>query len=161
MLQQMPDGGQQPTSEGPGAPQSAGGELAVARLTEMSADLRSCAVLDGEGRLLAASRPDRWEELAAELWEAAAESGVAEPEQVHVARDGGELFAVRSPAGTAIALTDRFALASLMLCDLRAALRDLAPGDKGGAGAGAPSAPATASGSGRDGERGGGSGGGP
>ena len=51
-------------------------ELAVARLREMSADLRGCAVLDAEGRVLAASGdPKRWESAGAALFAAADAAG--------------------------------------------------------------------------------------
>ena len=45
-----------------------------------------------------------------------------------MAAEGGEVFATRVDGVTAIAVTDRFALSSLMLCDLRAALRELSEG---------------------------------
>ena len=51
----------------------------------------------------------------------------ADPAYVHVAIDGGELFAVRDERFTVIGIADRFSLASLILCDLRAALRRLEP----------------------------------
>lgn len=108
---------------------SAGAERAIAGLREMSVDLRECAILDPAGRQLAASADGSWEGCGAELWDAASDSAKASPNQIHVAIEEGEVFAVRTAAGTAIAITDRFALASLMFCDLRAALRDLpAPG---------------------------------
>ena len=102
-----------------------GAERAVARLREMSVDLRECAILDPAGKQLAASADGSWEGCGAELWDAASDSDKASPNQVHVAIEEGEVFAVRSAAGTAIAITERFALASLMFCDLRAALREL------------------------------------
>ena len=102
-----------------------GAERAVARLREMSVDLRECAILGPAGSRLAASADGSWERCGAELWDAASDSARAAPNQIHVAIEEGEVFAVRSAAGSAIAITDRFALASLMFCDLRAALRDL------------------------------------
>ena len=45
-----------------------------------------------------------------------------------MAIDAGELFAVRGESATAIGIADRFSLASLVLCDLREALRRLAGG---------------------------------
>ena len=42
---------------------------------------------------------------------------------MHVATEDGEVYAVRGRAGSAVAITDRFTLASLMFCDLRSALR--------------------------------------
>ncbi|GIK77027.1 MAG: hypothetical protein EDQ89_11130 [Acidobacteria bacterium] len=97
---------------------------AVARLGE-GAGVRACAVLDSGGELLAASADNDWAAQAERIWDAAADPQRPAPAHVHVATDGGEVFAVRGPAGAIIAVADRFALASLMLCDLRAALRGL------------------------------------
>jgi hypothetical protein len=102
---------------------------AVARLGE-GAGVRACAVLDRSGEVLAASADnDRaardWAGQAERIWDAAADPARPAPVHVHVATEGGEVFAVRGEGGAIIAVADRFALASLMLCDLRAALRDL------------------------------------
>ena len=104
---------------------TASAERAVLRLREMSADLRECAILDRSGKLLAASAEGSWEPCAAALWEAASDSPGAPPAQIHVAVADGEVFAARTAAGVAVAVADRFTLASLMFCDLRAALRGL------------------------------------
>lgn len=101
-------------------------ERALAKLEEMSLDLRACAILDVDGRTLATSADADWRVRAAELWEAAGGDAAPAPTQVHVATVEGEVFLVRGPGGrSAIAVTDRFALASLMFCDLRATLREL------------------------------------
>jgi hypothetical protein len=105
---------------------NAAAERAVARLAEMSADLRSCAIVDGSGRVLAASEDNDWGAGVAELWSAADELEGAPVTQVHVATAEGEMFATRAGGTTAIALSARHALASLMFCDLRSALRELA-----------------------------------
>ncbi len=89
------------------------------------AGIRACAVLDPGGELLAASADNDWAAQARRIWEAAADPARPAPVHVHVATDGGEVFVVRGGSGTIIAVADRFALASLMLCDLRAALRGL------------------------------------
>jgi hypothetical protein len=104
---------------------TAAAERAVLRLREMSADLRESAILDPSGTVLAASAEGSWDRCAAALWEAASDSPGAPPAQIHVAVADGEVFAIRSPAGAAVAVADRFTLASLMFCDLRAALRGL------------------------------------
>lgn len=117
MFQQMADG--HVTSA------TAAAERAIERLLDASVDLRSVALLDAAGEVLAASSDNGWSERSRELWGAAGATG-EEPVQVHVATDAGEVFAVRSAArSSAIAVTQRFALASLMFCDLRAALREL------------------------------------
>ena len=101
---------------------------ALAFLTEMSPDLRGAAILDGDGAVLAASGEDAeaWGEAARALL-AAADAADPEPaEQVHVGSESGEVFALRHEGLVAVAVTERFALASLMLFDMRQALRDLA-----------------------------------
>jgi predicted regulator of Ras-like GTPase activity (Roadblock/LC7/MglB family) len=105
---------------------------ALAYLTEMSPDLRGGAILDAAGEVLAASgRPERWREDAAALLAAADEAGEEPVEQLHIASEQGEVFAVRQAGLVALAVTDRFALASLLLFDMRAILRDLAEGGDG------------------------------
>ena len=106
-------------------------EAALAFLTEMSVDLRGAAIIDSGGAVLAASdQPDRWREDAAALF-AVADSAEAEPvEQVHVATEQGEVFALRHRGLAAVVVTERFALASLTLFDMRSVLRDLARGER-------------------------------
>ena len=107
---------------------AAAAERAVAKLVELSADLRGCALVDADGAVLASSGQAPWGERTTELWAAAdaTRGGAAPVTQVQVGGEGGEVFATRSGGVTAIAVTDRFALASLMFCDLRAVLRELA-----------------------------------
>jgi hypothetical protein len=110
-------------------------EGALAYLGEMSLDLRGAAILDGGGAVLAASgQPERWREDAAALFEAADRAGGEPVEQVHVGTEQGEVFALRHAGLAALAVTERFALASLTFFDLRATLRDLAAGGDGRAG---------------------------
>jgi hypothetical protein len=100
---------------------------AVARLQEMSPDLRGCAVLDVEGRALAASGdPERWAGAGAALLAAADAAGAETATQLHVATEDGEAFAVRHEGLAMVAVAERFVLASLMVFDMRAVLRDLA-----------------------------------
>ena len=122
----MPDGQtSEVVSEGAAA-------SALAYLTEMSPDLRGGAILDSSGAVLAAGdSPGRWREDAAALF-AVADRADSEPvEQVHIATEQGEVFAVRQAGLAAIAVTDRFALASLLFFDMRAVLSDLAAGGDG------------------------------
>jgi hypothetical protein len=125
----MPDG---EMSEAVSSETAAG---ALAYLAEMSLDLRGAAILDSGGEVLAASdQPDRWREDAAALF-AAADAADGEPvEQVHVGTEQGEVFALRHAGLAAVAVTERFALASLTFFDLRTMLRDLAAGGDGRAG---------------------------
>jgi len=112
-------------------------EVALAYLTEMSPDLRGGAILDSGGAVLAASdQPERWREDAAALFAVAERADEEQVEQVHVATEQGEVFALRHAGLAAIAVTERFALASLLFFDMRSVLRDLAGGGDGrGAGA--------------------------
>lgn len=111
-------------------------EGALAYLTEMSPDLRGAAILGAEGAVLAASGdPDRWREDAAALFEVADRAGEAPVEQLHIGTEQGEVFALRHAGLAAVAVTERFALASLTFFDMRSLLRDLAAGGDGRTGA--------------------------
>ncbi|HEX5592632.1 MAG TPA: hypothetical protein VFX35_04735 [Solirubrobacterales bacterium] len=113
------------------APSGESAEAALAFLTEMSPDLRGAAVLGPRGEVLAASgeEPERWAKDAATLFAAADAAEEAPVEQVHIATEQGEVFAIRNEGLAAVAVTDRFALASLLLFDLRSMLRQLAAGE--------------------------------
>jgi hypothetical protein len=107
-------------------------EVALAFLDEMSVDLRGAAILDAEGAVLAASdQPDRWAEDAAALFEVADRAGDEPVEQIHIGTEQGEVFALRHAGLAAVAVTERFALASLTFFDMRSLLRDLAAGGDG------------------------------
>jgi predicted regulator of Ras-like GTPase activity (Roadblock/LC7/MglB family) len=101
---------------------------ALAFLTEMSPDLRGAAILDAAGAVLAASvgEEERWAEDAAALLRVADGAGSEPVEQIHIATEQGEVFALRHDGLTALAVTERFALASLTFFDMRSVLRDLA-----------------------------------
>jgi predicted regulator of Ras-like GTPase activity (Roadblock/LC7/MglB family) len=102
-------------------------EAALAFLGEMSPDLRGAAILDSSGAVLAAAGDrERWREDAAALLDVADGAGEAAVEQVHIATEQGEVFALRHAGLAAVAVTERFALASLMFFDMRSTLRDLA-----------------------------------
>jgi predicted regulator of Ras-like GTPase activity (Roadblock/LC7/MglB family) len=107
-------------------------ERALAFLSEMSPDLRGAAILGADGAVLAASNdPDRWREDGATLLAVADRSAEEPVEQIHIGTEQGEVFALRHAGLAAIAVTERFALASLLLFDMRALLRDLAAGSDG------------------------------
>jgi predicted regulator of Ras-like GTPase activity (Roadblock/LC7/MglB family) len=109
-------------------------EAALAFLTEMSPDLRGAAILDSAGAVLAAAgEEERWREDAATLFELANRAGEEPVEQVHIGTEQGEVFALRLEGLAAVAVTERFALASLMFFDMRSVLRDLAA-SRGGKG---------------------------
>ena len=110
------------------APDAESAEAALAFLTEMSPDLRGAAILGPDGDVLAATgeEPERWAEDAAALFAAADAAEGTPVEQVHIATEQGEVFAIRNAGLAAVAVTERFALASLMLFDMRSTLRQLA-----------------------------------
>ena len=106
---------------------------------ELSPEMRGGAILEGEEVLAATDEEAEWGEPGRALLAAAGEGG--EPaEQIHVATEAGEVFAIRDGKLAAIAVTERFVLASLMAFDMRAALRDLAAGGAAVDGAAAPEA---------------------
>lgn len=117
-----------PDAAAAAAPDKESAEAALAFLTEMSPDLRGAAILGPEGEVLAATgeEPGRWGEDAGALFAAADEAEGTPVEQVHIATEQGEVFAIRNAGLAAVTVTDRFALASLMLFDMRSTLRQLA-----------------------------------
>ena len=94
---------------------------------ELSPEMRGGAILEDRKVLAATGEEPEWADPAAALL-AAADQGGETAEQVHVATEAGEVFALREGKLAAIAVTERFVLASLMAFDMRAALRDLAAG---------------------------------
>ena len=114
------------------APTEAAAEQALAFLNEMSPDLRGAAILGGDGAVLAANGDaNRWREDAAALFAAADRADEERAEQIHIGTEQGEVFALRHSGLAAVAVTERFALASLLLFDMRSQLRDLAAGGGG------------------------------
>lgn len=109
-------------------PSEESAEAALEFLAEMSPDLRGAAILGPDDQVLAATGDEwaRWREDAAALFAAADGAEGAPVEQVHIATEQGEVFAVRNAGLAAVSVTDRFALASLMLFDMRSMLRELA-----------------------------------
>jgi predicted regulator of Ras-like GTPase activity (Roadblock/LC7/MglB family) len=102
-------------------------QAALAFLTEMSPDLRGAAIIGDDGSVLAASgEAARWSEDAAALFAIADAAGGEPVEQVHVATEQGEVFALRHEGLAAVAVAERFALASLLFFDMRSTLRNLA-----------------------------------
>ena len=100
---------------------------AVSYLEEISPEMRGCAILDRDGEVLACTGDgEAWKAAASELIAAADGAGGEAATQAHVATGDGEVFCVRQDGLAAVAATDRFVLASLMLFDMRAVLRELA-----------------------------------
>lgn len=96
----------------------------LARFIADSLELREGALFDPAGRQLFATDGADWSAGAARIWEAA-ESGERQVAYVHVGTEAGDVLGVRGPAGSAIVLSERFPLASLVLSDLRAVLREM------------------------------------
>jgi hypothetical protein len=97
----------------------------LARLERDSTDLRAAALLGPDGGQLAATDDADWSTRAAALWRAADAGSELPATQVHVGTEDGEVFAMRGREASIVATSERFALASLMTCDLRAVLREL------------------------------------
>ena len=105
---------------------------AVEYLEEVSNELRGCAIFSDDGEVLAASGDAAaWGEAGRELI-AAADAAEGEPvSHAHVATGDGEAFCVREGGYVAVAVTDRFTLASLMIFDTRIVLQRLAEAGSG------------------------------
>jgi hypothetical protein len=110
------------------APSLPDADRTVEYLEEISRELRGCAILSDAGEVLAASGddPDGWGEAGRELIAAADAAGGEPVAHAHIATGDGEAFCVREGTYVAVAVTDRFTLASLMIFDIRNALRQLA-----------------------------------
>lgn len=119
---------QMPDAAAAALPSGESAAAALEFLAEMSPDLRGAAILAPGGEVLAATGegPERWGEDAGALFAAADEAEGVPVEQIHIATEQGEVFAIRNAGLAAVSVTDRFALASLMLFDLRSTLRQLA-----------------------------------
>jgi predicted regulator of Ras-like GTPase activity (Roadblock/LC7/MglB family) len=127
MFQQMADhNGRQALTQGATEPSPADAEAVAARFMGLSAEVRGCAILGPGGLLAATGERDRWSGSAADLLAAADSAAGGSASQAHVATEDGEAYAVRLGALAMVAVTDRFTLASLVLADMRAALRELA-----------------------------------
>ena len=102
-------------------------QLAAARFRRLSSEVRGCAILGHDGELLAATgERTEWDEPARALLTAADGAAQAPAAHAHVATEEGEVYAARWGNLAMVAVTDRFTLASLVLSDMRATLRELA-----------------------------------
>ena len=106
---------------------------AVSYLHEISPEMRGCAIFGPGGELVAArgganGEASRWAERGQGFIAAADSAGPEPVSHAHVATTDGEVFCVRHGDLVGVAVTERFALASLMIFDLRSVLRDLADG---------------------------------
>jgi hypothetical protein len=122
MLQEMAD------ARGQTGLAAAEAELATARFGGLSTEIRGCAILGPGGLLAATGEEARWLGPARELLAAADAAAGGAASHAHVATEDGEAFVVRLGGLAMVAVTDRFTLASLVLADMRATLRDLSRG---------------------------------
>jgi hypothetical protein len=107
---------------------------AVSYLQEISPEMRGCAILAGDGDVLAASGDtEHWGAAGRDLVAAADAAGGEPVAHAHIATGDGEAFCVREGGLTAVAVTERFTLASLMIVDMRNTLRQLAAAGGGAA----------------------------
>ena len=127
MFQHMADqtGGETPKS-GPTGPNAAEAEFAAARFRSLSNEIRGCAILGPRGVLAATGDLEAWAAPAAEMLAAADAAAGGNSSHAHVATEEGEAYVVRLAGLAMVAVTDRFTLASLVLADMRATLRELA-----------------------------------
>lgn len=112
-----------PTEPPPKAAAHAG-----ARFLSLSAEIRGFAILGPTGLLAASDETSNWREPAHGLLAAADAAAGGLAAQAHVATEEGEAYAVRHSGLAMVAVTERFTLASLVLADMRATLRDLRAG---------------------------------
>ena len=98
----------------------------LSRFVEDSLELRAGAIFGADGAQLFATDDADWSDPVAELWRLAG-SPDRDVSYVHVGTEGGDVLAVSDPRGAAVVTSDRFPLASLVLSDLRAVLRELDP----------------------------------
>ena len=127
LFQDMADrNGQAPDPTDPARPVAAAAELAATRFRELSAEIRGCAIVASGDVLAATGNPEDWAAPATALLAAADAAAGGRSSQAHVATEDGEVYAVRLAGLAMVVVTDRFTLASLILADMRATLRDLA-----------------------------------
>ena len=98
-----------------------------AYLIEISPEMRGCAILGAEGDVRASTGSSSDGETTAGELSSRADAAGSEPfSHLHVSTGDGDVFYVRAEGLAAIAVTERLALSSLVLFDLRNALHDLA-----------------------------------
>ncbi len=126
MFQQMADhNGRQALTAGATEPNPSDAEAAVTRFMALSAEMRGCAIVGPGGVVAASGERDRWAGPAGGVLVAADAAAGGALSHAHIATEDGEAYAVRLAGLAMVAVTDRFTLASLVLADMRAALREL------------------------------------
>jgi predicted regulator of Ras-like GTPase activity (Roadblock/LC7/MglB family) len=106
-------------------------QLALDYLDELSVEIEAAMVLDGTGKLAAATgddedRKERMRELVTAILDRAADAAPdAGVDQVEVTTADGSVFAVRGSDWTVAVVAGRKPLSSLMFYDLRNVVTDL------------------------------------
>ncbi|MEJ7876339.1 MAG: hypothetical protein WKF62_06735 [Solirubrobacterales bacterium] len=101
------------------------------RFTALSPAIRGCAIIaPGEPAGTSSSDDKGWIEAGRALLGAADSAAGETATHAHVATEEGEAYAIRQGDLAMVAVTDRFTLASLVLADMRAALRVAARADQ-------------------------------
>jgi hypothetical protein len=96
----------------------------LAHCVDGSLEVRAGAILDAHGGQLFATDDADWSGPVAELWRLAG-SPERDVSYLHIGTEDGDVLAVRGAAGCAVVASDRFPLASLVLSDLRAVVREM------------------------------------
>lgn len=123
MFAEMQAAGNERVTRAVETPDEAAITAELAKLVGGCREIRDAALVGPGGELLGSTREGPWAEVSARIWGA---SGDRDARMVHVATGGGEVFALRDQGLSLLLRCDRFALASLIACDGRAALRSLA-----------------------------------
>ena len=89
----------------------------------MAPEVRGWAIFDDTRTVAASNTREEWLEAGRSLLAAADKAAGQGATHAHVATELGEAFIVRSGGLVMVAVTDRFALASLVFADMRSALR--------------------------------------
>ena len=115
------------------APETLPPERALERLTELSTDVRAAVLLGPAGEVSAMPAGAPAKELAqivGELMERADSAAEGPLEELEVTTPAGAVFAARRDGWTLAAVTERAALASLMLFDIRSVMAGLGPANE-------------------------------
>jgi hypothetical protein len=97
---------------------------AITSFVGRTGEVRGAAILGPAGVLAASGSESSWSEAGEALLDAADRAAGSPATHAHVATEEGEVFAVRAGPLVMVAVASRFALASLVFADMRAALRD-------------------------------------
>jgi hypothetical protein len=115
------------------APETLAPERALERLRELSAEVRAAVLVGPAGQVAGtpAGQPvDELAQIVGELMERADSAAGGPLEELEVTTPAGAVFAARREGWTLTAVTERAALSSLMLFDIRSVMAQLGPADE-------------------------------